>query len=46
MKLEKKFLQVNLEKCKFRLKKKKNIDLFDDELKDSSKESGIETEQI
>ena len=36
--------QVNLEQCKFRLKKKKNIDLFDDELEDSSDESEIEAE--
>ena len=28
--------QVNLEQCKLRLKKKKDIVLFDDELKDSS----------
>ena len=32
-------LQVNLEQCKFRLKKKKDIALFDDELKDSSDSS-------
>ena len=36
--------QVNLQQCKFRVKKKKNIDLFDDELEDSSKESEIEAE--
>ena len=36
--------QVNLEQCEFRLKKKKNIDLFDDELEDSSDESEIEAE--
>ena len=36
--------QVTLEQCKFRLKKKKNIDLFDDELEDSSDESEIEAE--
>ena len=36
--------QLNLEQCKFRLKKKKNIDLFDDELEDSSDESEIEAE--
>ena len=34
--------QVNLEQCKFRLKTKKDIDLFDDE--DSSDEYEIETE--
>ena len=45
IKLEKKHHpQVNLEQCKFRLKKKKNIDLFDDELEDSSDESEIEAE--
>ena len=38
--------QVNLEQCKFRLKKKKNIDLFDDELEDSSDESEIEAEWV
>ena len=36
--------QLNLVQCKFRLKKKKNIDLFDDELEDSSDESEIEAE--
>ena len=36
--------QVNLEQCKFRLKKKKDIDLFNDELEDSSDESEIEAE--
>ena len=36
--------QVNLEQCKFRLNKKKNIDLFDDELEDSNDESEIEAE--
>ena len=36
--------QVNLEQCKFRLKKKKEIDLFYDELQDSSDESVIETQ--
>ena len=35
-------LQVNLEQCKFRLKKKKDIALFDDELKDSSDSSEAE----
>ena len=45
IKLEKeKYLQVNLEKCEFRQKKKKDIDLFDDKLKDSSDESEIEAE--
>ena len=38
------YVQVNLEQCKFRLKKKRNIDLFDDKLEDSSDESGIEVE--
>ena len=36
--------QVNLEQCKYRLKKRKFHDLFDDELKDSSDESEIESE--
>ena len=36
--------QVNLEQCKFSLQKKKNIDLFDDELEDSNDESEIEVE--
>ena len=36
--------QVNLEQCKFGLKKKKEIDLFYDELQDSSDESVIETQ--
>ena len=36
--------QVSLEQCKFRLKKKKNIDLIDDVLKDSSDGSEIEAE--
>ena len=36
--------QVNIEQCKFRLKKKKDIDLFDYELEDSSDESEIEAE--
>ena len=35
---------VNLEQCKYRLKKRKFPDLFDDELKDSSDESEIESE--
>ena len=35
-------LQVNLKQCKFRLKKKKDIALFDDELKDSSDSSEAE----
>ena len=35
---------TNLELSKFRLKKKKDIDLFDDELEDSSDESQIESE--
>ena len=38
--------QVNLEQCKVRLKKKKDIDLFVDELEDSSDESEIEAEWI
>ena len=43
IKLEKEnYPQVNLEQCKFRLKKKKDIDLFDNELEDSSDESEIE----
>ena len=33
---EENYPQVNIQKSKFRLKKKKDIDLFDDELKDSS----------
>ena len=36
--------QINLEQCKLGLKKKKNIDLFDDELEDSSDESEIKAE--
>ena len=45
IKLEKEnFPRINLEQCKFRLKKKKDIDLFDVTLKDSSDESEIETE--
>ena len=45
IKLEKEnYPQVNLEQCKFRLKKKKDIDLFDYELEDSSDESEIEAE--
>ena len=43
---KKHYPQVNLEQCKFRLKKKKDIDLFDDELEDSSDESGIEAKWI
>ena len=47
IKLEKEnYPQVNLEQCKFRLKKKKNIDLFNDESIDSSDESEFKTEQI
>ena len=47
IKLEKEnYPQVNLEQCKFRLKKKKNIDLFNDESMDSSDESEFKTEQI
>ena len=43
IKLEKEnYPQVNLEQCKFVLKKKKNIDLFNDELGDSSDESETE----
>ena len=45
MKLEKEnYPQVNLEQCKFRLKKKKDIDLLDDKLEDSSDKSEIEAE--
>ena len=36
----------SLEQCKFRLKKEKYIDLFDDELEDSSDESETEAEGI
>ena len=47
IKLEKEnYPQVNLEQCKFRLNKKKNIDLFNDESIDSSDESEFKTEQI
>ena len=47
IKLEKEnYPQVNLEQCKFRLKKKKNIDLFNDESIDSSDESEFKSEQI
>ena len=47
IKLEKEnYPQVNLEQCKFRLKKKKNIDLFNDESIDSSDEYEFKTEQI
>ena len=43
IKLEKEnYPQVNLEQCKSVLKKKKNIDLFNDELGDSSDESETE----
>ena len=38
--------QVNLEQCKFRLKKKKDIDLFDGELENSSDEYETEAECI
>ena len=45
MKLEKEsYLEVNLEQFKFRLKKKRNFDLFNDELEDSSDESKTEAE--
>ena len=37
---------MDLEQCKFRQKKKKEIDLFDNELEDSSDESEIEAELI
>ena len=37
---------MDLEQCKFRQKKKKEIDLFDNELEDSSDESEIEAEWI
>ena len=40
------YSQVNLEQCKFRLKKKKNNDLLDYELGDSSDQSEIEVEWI
>ena len=36
--------QVNLEQYKFRLKKMKDTNLFNDELEDSSAESEIEAE--
>ena len=36
--------QVNFEQCKFRLKKKKYTDLFDDELEHSSDDCEIEAE--
>ena len=38
------YAQVNLEQCKFKLKKNRNIDLFDDKLEDSSDESESEAE--
>ena len=45
IKLENKnYPQLNLEKCKFRLQKQKNIDLFDHELEDSSNKSELEAE--
>ena len=45
IKLEKEnYPQVNLVLFKFRLKKKKDIDSFDDELEDSSDESEIVTD--
>ena len=45
IKLEKEnYPPVDLEQCKFRQKKKKEIDLFDNELEDSSDESEIEAE--
>ena len=40
------YARDNLEQCKFRLKKKRNIDLFDDKLEDSSDESESEAECI
>ena len=44
-KLEKEnYPQVNLEQCKFRLKKKKNTDLFNDKSEDSSDESEFKPE--
>ena len=47
IKLEKEsYPQVNLEQCKFRLKKKKDIDLFDGELENSSDEYETEAECI
>ena len=47
IKLEKEnYPQLNLEQCKFRLKKKQNIDLLDDELEESSDDSEIEAEEI
>ena len=45
IKLEKEnYPQVNLEQCKFRLKKKKNTDLFNDKSEDSSDESEFKPE--
>ena len=38
------YAQVNLEQCKFKLKKNRNIGLFDDKLEDSSDESESEAE--
>ena len=47
IKLEKQnYPQVNLQQCKFRLTKKKDIDLFDDELEGSTDESEIEVQFI
>ena len=40
------YAQVNLEQCKFNLKKNRNIGLFDDKLEDSSDESESEAECI
>ena len=40
------YAQVNLEQCKFKLKKNRNIGLFDDKLEDSSDESESEAECI
>ena len=40
------YAQVNLEQCKFKLKKNRNIGLFDDKLEDSSDESESEAEWI
>ena len=45
IKLEKEnYPQVNLEQCKFRLKKKKNKGLFNDKAEDSSDESEFKPE--
>ena len=38
--------KLSSRQCKFRLKKKKDTDLFDDELEDSSDESEIELNEL